>query len=130
MPKLKPLPRLTSTLLEQESGARSKGVIPHYFITRQCPICLQRVQTSASLSNSPICSQCLRQPNKVATKLSSWIGLWDGKLNDLDSTCRTCTVNFDDCVSLDCPQLYIRTEAKYEAEQVEPAQMLLKNLSF
>ena len=47
---------------------------------------------------------------------------------DLDQACRQCDVSYDSCRSLDCPQLYLRTEAKYDAEQIGVANQILKDL--
>lgn len=134
MPKVKPMPRLTSCDQELlQDGPKSKGVIPHYFVARQCPICLRRVQTSSSSlmkKGSPICPECEKNPNKVAQRLSAWIHIWDSRLTNADQFCRNCDFAFDACRSLDCPQMYLRTEAKYEADQVEAAHELLKRLEF
>ena len=46
----------------------------------------------------------------------------------LYKACRRCDPAFDSCRSLDCPQIYLRTEAKYDAEQIEVANQLLKDL--
>ena len=55
-----------------------KGVIPHYFVGRQCPICLERAQTIQD--SSPICSDCEQDPNQVAKRLSQWICIWDTRI--------------------------------------------------
>lgn len=120
MPKLKPVPRLSK---EMDLAGASKGqaVIPRYFVTRQCPICLE----SGGVQNT-ICSDCQDDPRKVVKVLTTWIGLWDHRLQYLDQHCRSCDVNFDSCRSLDCPKMYSRTEAKYDGlEQIEVAQQLL-----
>ena len=108
-------------------GGLGKGIIPHYFASRQCPICLEKEQT---VQSSPICSQCRKDPGLVADKLSHWIGIWDRRLRDLDQACRGCQIRFDICRSLDCPRLYLRTEAKFDAEQVEVGHQMLTELSF
>ena len=136
MPKLKSVPRLlpyhqsmaaSSTSSNSVPGVGSaKGVIPHYFVGRQCPICLERSQTIQD--SSPICSDCEQDPNQVAKRLSQWICIWDTRLRDLDQACRQCDVAFDSCRSLDCPRLYLRTEAKYDALQIGVANQILKDL--
>ena len=59
-------------------------------------------------------------------KLSFCIKVWDQKLQQHDQACRQCHPGFDLCRSLDCPRLYLRTEAKYEATQGEVAQQILR----
>lgn len=138
MPKLKSVPRLLPYRHHQSLASSSsssggvrvvggvKGVIPHYFVGRQCPICLERAQTIQD--SSPICSDCEQDPNQVAKRLSQWICIWDTRIRDLDQACRNCDVSYDSCRSLDCPRLYLRTEAKYDAGQIEVANQILKDL--
>ena len=131
MPKLKAVPRLVplNILDEEPSASRStnaiRGIIPHYFQARQCPICLEKSQTLQL-----ICQDCLEDPNQVAKKLSHWICIWDNRLRDLDQACRQCDVSYDKCRSLDCPKLYLRTEAKFDANQIQIAHEFLDDLEF
>ena len=126
MPKLKPVSRLVA--YDQASGSSGKSAIPHYFAARQCPICLNKSQ-SVDHQQDPICLDCKRQePNLVVKRLSEWIGVWDHRLHTLDQACRQCDVAYDACRSLDCPRLYLRTEAKYDAEQVQVAHQMLQDL--
>ena len=62
----------------------------------------------------------------MATKLSFWIQVWEERLSQHDQACRQCHPTYDLCRSLDCPRLYLRTEAKYEASQVEAADEILQ----
>ena len=133
MPKLKTVPRLLpyhqpmiTSVAPSTSSSSVQGVIPHYFVGRQCPICLEKSQTIQD--SSPICSDCEQDPNQVAKRLSQWICIWDTRLRELDQACRQCDVAFDSCRSLDCPRLYLRTEAKYDALQIGVANQILKDL--
>ena len=54
--------------------------------------------------------------------------VYDCSHRDLDQACRNCDVSYDSCRSLDCPRLYLRTEAKYDAGQIEVANQILKDL--
>ena len=125
MIKVKPIPRLVSNLQDQDTGVKSKGVIPHYFVARQCPICLQRIQTAGINQKSPLCSECKNNPHKVATKLCHWIQIWDQRLQYHDQVCRECDPGYDLCRNLDCPRMYLRTEAKFDAMQINAAEELL-----
>ena len=82
MPKLKSVPRLLPYGQSAAAPKRMKGVIPHYFVARQCPICLERAQTIQD--STPICADCEQDPNQVAKRLSQWICIWDNRLRDLD----------------------------------------------
>ena len=46
-----------------EGGRRVRGTIGQYFATMHCPVCEQ-------LTVEGVCSQCRRDPAKVATTLS------------------------------------------------------------
>ncbi len=61
----------------------------------------------------------------MAQKLSRWIWLWDTRLRQLEEHCRGCDVSFDNCRSLDCPKMYLRTEARKDAEQIQVAYKIL-----
>ena len=51
-----------------------------------------------------------------------------GHLRELDQVCRQCNIVFDSCRRLDCPRLYLRMEAKYDAPQIRVANQTLKDL--
>lgn len=121
MPKLKPVPRLTRDL-DLASTSKGQAVIPQFFVTRQCPICLESNGVQGT-----ICPDCQEDPHQVARVLTTWIGIWDHRLQALDQHCRACDVNYDLCRSLDCPKMYSRSQAKYDAlEQIEVAEQLLE----
>ena len=87
--------------------------------------CLQRIQTAGINQKSPLCSECKKNPHKVATKLCHWIQIWDQRLQYHDQVCRDCDPGFDLCRNLDCPRMYLRTEAKFDAMQINAAEELL-----
>lgn len=127
MAKLRPVARLVFNDADRSlrgGAVGQQGVIPHYFVAQQCPICLEK---GAAIQY--ICPECREDPNQVAKLLSHWISVWDNRLQKFDQACRQCHVGFDLCRSLDCPRMYLRTEAKFEAvEQIQAAEQLLDEL--
>ena len=67
----------------------------------------------------------------TALVLSSKVSAWDRAVDGLNTLCRGCT-GFPDggasCVSLDCPVLYRRANATFDAAQIEYVVSLMEKL--
>ena len=104
-----------------------QGVILQYFASHHCAVC-------GSLSQNPICENCLTQPQKSVCNLTQKIREWDKCVNDMRTLCRACTgfQDLDDsaCLSLDCPVLYKKKTAMFDAQQIDYVQDLLEKISF
>ena len=70
----------------------------------------------------------MREPVVIVHTLTEKIRSWDAQLKTLDSLCRACNVAFDSCRNLSCPRLYIRTEAKHEADQIQMSYKILSEI--
>ena len=119
--KIRLFPRLPK-VVEDTDEDTVQGIIPHYFLTRVCFICHEKAQ---NVPYQPICPNCMKEPNVIVHTLTECIRTWDTQLKTLDSLCRTCDVAFDFCRNLSCPRMYLRTEAKHEADQIQMAFAIL-----
>lgn len=107
---------------QEEEGAGQGAVMPTFFASKVCFICHEKPET---LPFRPICPSCMEEPNLIVHTLTHCIGKWDSQLLHLDSLCRGCDVAFDSCRNLSCPRMYLRTEAKHDADQIQMAFQIL-----
>ena len=124
--RIRVFPRLPYMIRDQEEvgTGQVRVVMPKFFSTRLCFICHEKPQT---LPFQPICSSCMKEPDLIVHTLTDCIRRWDSQLLHLDSLCRGCDVAFDSCRNLSCPRMYLRTEAKSEADQIQTAFKILSD---
>ena len=124
--RIRVFPRLPYMIRDQEEvgTGQVRVVMPKFFSTRVCFICHEKPQT---LPFQAICSSCMKEPNLIVHTLADCIRKWDSQLLHLDSLCRGCDVAFDSCRNLSCPRMYLRTEAKSEADQIQMAFKILSD---
>ena len=109
-------------------GQQGQGVIFQYFASHHCAVC-------DTMSTQPVCEACLESPQETVLTLSEKIREWDKSLNGLRTICRGCTgfpemESGDACSSLDCPVIFKRKIAQFDAEQIDYVQGLLEKISF
>ena len=126
MSKIRLFPRLPAVPVDEDGEeGNCQGVIPKFFATRVCFICHEKAQITP---NQPICSSCLEEPQVIVNTLTECIRKWDSQLRILDDLCRGCDVGFDSCRNLSCPRMFLRAEAKHEADQIPMAYKILSEL--
>ena len=121
--RIRLFPRLPHVIMDQEVGQQGV-VMPKFFASRVCFICHEKPDT---LAFRPICPSCMDDPAVIIHTLTDCIRSWDSQLLHLDGLCRGCDVAFDSCRNLSCPRMYLRTEAKHEADQIQMAFKILSD---
>lgn len=116
MPWYTNLPRklfvyLPSVLTER----KKKSTISQYFASVNCVCCNEITQNKKG-----VCDRCLNQPQLLATCLYYKIQAWQRCQNQVDKICASCVGRSfsTDCISLDCPVLYRKTQIRRDLDQL------------
>ncbi|CAL4064009.1 unnamed protein product, partial [Meganyctiphanes norvegica] len=94
--------------------------IAQYFTPVACVTCGNITQTAPGAT--PLCAVCRSDSQRTVLALSEKLRTYDRALDHINKVCRGClgyNIQEVDCISLDCPILYRRIQAKRDLEQVE-----------
>lgn len=97
------------------SERKKKSTISQYFASVNC-VCCNRV----TQNKKGVCDVCLREPQLLATCLYYKMQGWQRSQGLVDKVCASCVGRntSTDCISLDCPVLYRKTQIKRDIEQL------------
>ncbi|XP_063242557.1 uncharacterized protein LOC134542336 isoform X2 [Bacillus rossius redtenbacheri] len=96
------------------------STISQYFATVNCAVCDQP-------THGGLCPACLELPHKVAAVLGDKVRSWERAYSNITQVCRSCCGRLEpiDCVSVDCPVLFRRSQARRDLLQETFARDLL-----
>lgn len=115
-----------SIYLHAQAGTSSRPTtLLQYFAPGMCPVCGQKAP------NDDICSTCLTFPLYSAVSLTEEIRSIEKRFHAIVSICKSCTGSNDieqNCVSVECPQLYRYSQSKLDIHNVNYLSKLLEKL--
>lgn len=118
------IPTVATNLMISKDQNFKKSTISQYFSTSSCATdCGRQTQKG-------ICSVCLKDPQSTVVILSDKISKLDSKFSMVLKICQTCRgrTNNTNCISLDCPVLFILNRTKREHDQIEYFNKILTDL--
>lgn len=106
------IPLLTNAAI---SFGKKKGTISQYFSTTNC------ATDCGNQCHKGLCPNCRTDPQKTTAILYEKIMNLDRKIHTIQSICQSCCRrSFDvECISLDCPVLYVSNKVKREFCQTD-----------
>ena len=113
----------------QPQSKIGQGIIRNYFASNHCAVC------SVMTSNNSICDFCRTDPQSTVHNLTQKVYKWDKCVNEVRQICQNC-IGFSEvdgsesCVSLDCPVIYKKKMAAFDADQIDYVQELLNEILF
>ncbi|KAI5736796.1 hypothetical protein M8J76_007192 [Diaphorina citri] len=116
LPWYKNLPRKLHVYLPSVLNERKKkSTISQYFASVNCVCCNQMTQ-----NNKGVCDACLTQTQLLGTCLYYKIQAWQRSQDQVNKVCTTCVgrSTSNDCISLDCPVLYRKTQITRDLDQL------------
>ncbi|KAL8654777.1 MAG: hypothetical protein Q9210_001310 [Variospora velana] len=131
MPKFQRIRRIdTEFLAKSKELIVSKKTLESYMKSSACVVCREKLEEE----ESPICNQCMHQPNIALLTLQSRQNQAEQKAVNLEKTCRSCaSLAWGDdvrCDSKDCPVFYTRARhmasLKTETTVTEPVIRVLE----
>ncbi|XP_059610831.1 DNA polymerase zeta catalytic subunit [Phlebotomus argentipes] len=118
------LPTIVSESRTSAIGEAKKSTISQYFATRSC------AAGCGNQTSDGICVNCVRiHPQKTLLTIYNRISTLERKYCGVMKICQMCCGNDreTDCSSLDCPVLFVRTQAWRERKHVDFAMRALDN---
>ncbi|KAI4154482.1 MAG: hypothetical protein LQ341_000334 [Variospora aurantia] len=131
MPKFQRIRRIDMEFLANSKELIvSKKTLESYMKSSACVVCREKLEEE----ESPVCSQCMDQPNIALLTLRSRQNQAEHKAVNLEKTCRSCaSLAWGDdvrCDSKDCPVFYTRARhmasLKTETTVTEPVMRVLE----
>uniref|UniRef100_A0A8D9BNJ6 DNA polymerase n=1 Tax=Cacopsylla melanoneura TaxID=428564 RepID=A0A8D9BNJ6_9HEMI len=94
---------------------KKKSTISQYFASVNCVCC-----NNVTQNKKGVCDVCLYEPQLLATCLYYKIQSWQWSQDQVTRICSSCVGRSSsiDCISLDCPVLYRRTQIKRDLDQL------------
>uniref|UniRef100_A0A1B0DQ16 DNA polymerase n=1 Tax=Phlebotomus papatasi TaxID=29031 RepID=A0A1B0DQ16_PHLPP len=113
----------TESTLFKGKGEAKKSTISQYFATRSC------AAGCGNQTNHGICESCRNQPQKTLLTIFNRTSTLERKYCGVMKICQMCCGSDweTNCSSLDCPVLFIRTQAWREKKHVDFAMNVLEN---
>ncbi|KAL1457720.1 hypothetical protein WDU94_007916 [Cyamophila willieti] len=97
------------------SERKKKSTISQYFASVNCVCC-----NSVTQNKKGVCDVCLHEPQLLATCLYYKIQAWQRSQDQVTRICSSCVGRSSsiDCISLDCPVLYRKTQIRRDLDQL------------
>lgn len=102
-------------LTKDVMGEKKRSTISQYFSNTECVIGCGRQ------AKKMICDQCKSQPQKVSFVLNTRMQNIERKFRQIEEICQSCCgrQGGTQCVSLDCPILFVRTKRQRKYQHLE-----------
>ncbi|XP_055607280.1 DNA polymerase zeta catalytic subunit isoform X2 [Uranotaenia lowii] len=110
------------SLLANELRLPKKSTISQYFSTTSC------IGDCNNQTHTGICENCRKNPQKTTTYVMNKINHLERRVGLCEQMCKSCCQRtFEtDCISLDCPVLFVSNQRKRELTQVQFYRELLE----